>query len=166
MNDTAPLVVVMGVCGCGKSTVGQALADALHVTFRDGDLFHPQANISKMAAGHPLDDDDRRPWLQTISAWLAERGGDGGVVACSALKRSYRDLLRSQAPDVVMVHLAGPKEESARRVAARPGHFMPSALVDSQYATLEPLDDDEAGLTLDFTLPVDELVATARDALA
>lgn len=159
MTDTLPLVVVMGVCGCGKSTLGTELADRLGVEFRDGDEFHPQANIDKMAAGHALDDDDRRPWLETISRWLSDQGAAGGVVACSALKHSYRDILRAHAPGVAMVHLAGPREEAARRVALRPGHFMPSSLVASQYATLQPLMADERGITLDFTLDVEALAA-------
>lgn len=165
MTDTLPLVVVMGVAGCGKTTIGEAVAAHLGVPFRDGDAFHSEQAVAKMAAGHPLDDDDRKPWLERISSWLAERDQDGAVVACSALKRSYRDLLRSQAPDVVMLHLAGPKPEAARRVASRPGHFMPASLVDSQYATLESLQADERGVTLDFCAPVDSLVADALNAL-
>lgn len=153
-----PLIVVMGVCGCGKTTVGNALGDKLGIPFRDGDEFHPQANVEKMAAGHPLNDDDRRPWLATISRWLAEHAETGAVVGCSALKKMYRDQIREAAPDVVFCHLAGPMEVSAERVAARVDHFMPASLVQSQYDTLEPLDTDEAGAELDFTLPVDALV--------
>ncbi len=166
MTDEHPLVVVMGVAGCGKSTLGEALASELVAVFRDGDAFHPPANVAKMHAGQPLDDDDRRPWLANIGAWLAEQSGQGAVVACSALKRDYRDQLRSAAPSTFFVHLAGPRDEAARRVAERPDHFMPASLVDSQYATLEPLDADEAGATLDFTQSVDALVEQALSALA
>lgn len=157
MTQDQPRIVVMGVCGCGKSTVGQALSARTGLEFRDGDAFHPQANVDKMHAGHPLDDDDRRPWLANIGQWLAQQP-HGAVVACSALKRSYRDQLRSEAPGLFFVHLDGPRQEAARRVLARPGHFMPASLVDSQYATLEPLAPTEAGVTLDFTRPVTELV--------
>ena len=152
-------VVVMGVSGSGKSTVGAALAQRLRVPYGDADDFHPQANIDKMTAGEALDDDDRRPWLEAIGRWLAEH--DEGVVTCSALKRRYRDLLRDYRPDVVFVHLHGDREVIARRQASRPGHFMPASLLDSQFATLEPLDDDERGCVVDVGPSVDEIVATA-----
>lgn len=153
-----PLAVVMGVAGSGKSTVGEELARRLGVPFRDADEFHPQANIDKQAAGHALNDQDRLPWLQAIAAWLDEQRDAGAVVTCSALKRSYRDLLRSHDADLPFLHLAGPKEVAAQRVGSRPEHFMPASLVDSQYATLEDLQPDERGLFLDFTRPVDEIV--------
>ncbi len=140
-------VVVMGVAGSGKTTVGRGLADALGVPFVDGDDLHPPANIAKMARGAPLDDDDRRPWLEAVGAWLAER--PAGVVACSALKRSYRDLLRTAAPGAVFLHLSADRDAIVERVADRPGHFMPASLVDSQFADLEPLGGDEAGATID-----------------
>lgn len=172
-----PLVTVMGVSGSGKTTVGAALAQRLRVPFADADDFHPPANVAKMSAGIPLDDDDRLPWLRTIGEWLAAHsaGGTangtatGAVVSCSALKRSYRDVLRESAPGQLFVHLHGSREVVARRVAGRPGHFMPATLVDSQFATLEPLADDEAGLTLDLDRSVDDLVteflaATVTDA--
>ncbi|WP_051486092.1 gluconokinase [Nocardioides sp. J54] len=154
----APLIVVMGVSGSGKSTVGAALAQRLGVPYEDADDLHPQANIDKMTAGVPLDDDDRRPWLEQIGRWLAGHGERGGVVSCSALKRAYRDQLRSHAPRAVFVHLHGTREVIARRQAARPGHFMPASLLDSQFDTLEPLADDEAGTVIDVDQSVDAIV--------
>ena len=161
-----PLVTVMGVSGSGKTTVGAALAQRLGVPFADADDFHPAANVAKMSAGTPLDDLDRLPWLQTISLWLADHAATGAVVSCSALKHWYRTILREAAPTQVFVHLDGSPEVVARRVAGRPGHFMPASLVDSQFATLERLQDDEIGLTLPLDLPVDDLVARAAAALS
>jgi gluconokinase len=166
-NSTAPpLVVVMGVSGSGKTTVGAALAQRLRVPFADADDFHPAANIAKMSAGIPLDDDDRRPWLEAIAAWLLAHDPAGGVASCSALKRSYRDILRTGSTRTFFLHLHGERDVLARRVAARPAHFMPAALIDSQFATLEPLEDDELGAVLDVSLPVDELVDRALALLA
>jgi len=153
-----PVLVVMGVSGSGKSTVGAAMAHELGVPFGDADDFHPPANIAKMAAGVPLDDDDRRPWLETIGRWLAANA-DGGVVSCSALKRAYRDLLRSHAPYVEFLHLDGSPEVIAGRQASRPGHFMPASLLRSQFDTLEPLGPDDAGVVIDVDQTVDEIVA-------
>jgi gluconokinase len=150
------LVVVMGVPGSGKTTVGKALAERWQVPFADADDFHSPANVAKMRSGVPLDDGDRMPWLRSIGEWLAEHRG--AVVTCSALKRIYRDGLREAAPDVVFLHLDGEKEVARRRVADRPGHFMPESLVDSQFADLEPLEADERGIVVDFALPVDEIV--------
>jgi len=145
-------LVVMGVSGSGKSTVAALLARRTGCALADGDDFHPASSIARMAAGHPLDDTLRAPWLAVIASWLAERAAHGecAVVSCSALTRAYRDVLRSAGPDVRMVHLAGPRELVAQRLAARRGHFMPSELLDSQYAALEPLDADEPGLTVDL----------------
>lgn len=153
-----PLLTVMGVSGSGKTTVGAALAQRLRVPYADADDFHPPENVAKMSSGIPLDDVDRLPWLRAIGQWLGAHTAGGGVISCSALKRSYRDVLREAAPDQLFVHLAGTPEVIARRVAGRPGHFMPTSLVESQFATLEPLDDDEHGLVLDVDHPVDELV--------
>lgn len=150
----------MGVSGSGKSTAGAALAQRLRVPFGDADDMHPEANVEKMRAGHPLDDDDRRPWLEGIGEWLAARP-QGAVVACSALKRSYRDLLREHAPAVRFVHLDGSHETIARRQASRPGHFMPASLLGSQFATLEPLGPDEGGVVVDVTRSIDEIVEDA-----
>jgi gluconokinase len=161
-----PLVTVMGVSGSGKTTVGAALAQRLDVPFADADDFHPAANVAKMSAGTPLDDLDRLPWLQTISLWLADHAATGAVVSCSALKHWYRTILREAAPTQVFIHLDGSPEVVARRVAGRPGHFMPASLVESQFATLERLQDDEIGVTLPLDLPVDDLVARLVAALA
>jgi gluconokinase len=158
VKGSAPLVVVMGVSGCGKSTVGSALAHRLGVPFADGDDLHPAANIAKMASGVPLDDDDRYPWLEAIGEWLEEHEAHGGVISCSALRRKYRDQLRRHAPRVGFLHLHGSFEVIAARQAARPGHFMPASLLRSQFATLEPLAPDEDGLVIDVAQPVDVIV--------
>jgi gluconokinase len=154
------LVVVMGVSGSGKSTVGTALAGRMGVPFADADDFHSPASVAKMRGGVALDDVDRRPWLLAIGQWLAQhRDGDGGaVVTCSALKRAYRDTLREAAPDITFLHLDGDVETVRRRVAARTGHFMPESLVQSQFDALEPLEPDERGVVIDFALPVDVIV--------
>ncbi|MFF4156359.1 gluconokinase [Streptomyces sp. NPDC001678] len=149
------VVVVMGVAGTGKTTVGPLVAEALGVPYAEGDDFHPAANIAKMSAGTPLDDDDRAPWLDAIGDWARDRAaegggaGAGGVVSCSALKRAYRDRLRAAAPGLVFLHLTGDRELIAGRMAARKGHFMTTRLLDSQFATLEPLGADEAGIAVD-----------------
>jgi gluconokinase len=153
---TSP-AVVMGVSGSGKSTVGAALAQRLRVPFADADDFHPPANIAKMTAGHPLDDDDRRPWLESIGAWLAEHS-EGGVMSCSALKHVYRDVLREHCPSVEFLHLQGSPEVIGRRQASRPGHFMPASLLASQFETLEPLWADERGITIDVDQDIDSIV--------
>ena len=150
-------IVVMGVSGSGKSTVGAALAQRLRVPFADADDFHPAANIAKMSAGHPLDDDDRYPWLERIGQWLATHP-EGGVMSCSALKRAYRDQLRGHAPQTEFLHLYGTPEVIGRRQASRPGHFMPASLLQSQFDTLEPLDPDEGGLVIDVDQAVDSIV--------
>lgn len=154
---TVPLVCVMGVSAAGKSTVGKALAGALGVSFADADDLHSDANRAKMASGTPLTDDDRWPWLDAVGAQLREARGSGLVMACSALRRAYRDRIRASAPEVVFVHLDGSRELLAARALSRTDHFMPPALLDSQLATLEPLDD-EPGLVVDVALPVDDLV--------
>lgn len=137
--------VVMGVSGCGKSTVGKLIAEALNARYAEGDSFHPPANVEKMRGGQPLDDDDRAPWLAAMAAAIRDWNtkGETVVLACSALKRRYRDVLRSGG-DVRFIHLAGDKALIAARLAARTGHYMPPTLLDSQFATLEPPDDDEA----------------------
>ncbi|MFJ1731520.1 gluconokinase [Streptomyces sp. NPDC088254] len=161
----------MGVSGSGKSTVGRLLAQRLTVPFLEGDDVHPAANRAKMAAGRPLDDEDRKPWLRSLTQWIREAidDGTGGVVACSALKREYRDALRRAGAGVWFLYLALDRATADQRVADRVGHFMPARLVDSQYATLEPLQSDEHGLTVDAaaTAPqaiVDETVRTLRKA--
>jgi gluconokinase len=153
-------IVVMGVSGSGKSTVGAALAQRLRVPFADADDFHPPANIAKMTAGEPLTDDDRYSWLEAIGQWLAERCEGGAVMSCSALKRKYRDQIRRHCADVVSLHLSGSPEVIGRRQASRPGHFMPASLLASQFETLEPLDPDERGITIDVDQDIDAIVET------
>ena len=159
------VVVVMGVAGTGKTTVGPRVADRLGVPYAEGDDFHPEANIAKMSAGTPLTDEDRRPWLDAIGRWAHERAGLGGVVSCSALKRSYRDRLRASAPGVVFVHLTGDRKLIEDRMAHRQGHFMPTALLDSQFATLQPLEADEAGVAVDVSGSPEEIAGRAVTAL-
>lgn len=160
-----PLVVVMGVSGAGKSTVGQAIADALGLPFADADDFHPEANIAKMSRGESLNDDDRWPWLAAIGEHLVAHRGRGCVVTCSALKRIYRDALRQAAPDLRLVFLTGDAALVAARQAARQGHFMPASLVASQFATLEPPAADEAAITLDVGAAPVALATAAINAL-
>ncbi|MFC8247664.1 MULTISPECIES: gluconokinase [Streptomyces] len=164
--STPHVVVVMGVAGTGKTTIGPLLAARLGVPYAEGDDFHPQANIAKMSAGVPLDDDDRWPWLDAIGTWAHERAGLGGVVSCSALKRSYRDRLRAEAPGVVFVHLSGDRALIEDRMAHRQGHFMPTALLDSQFATLQPLQADEAGVAVDVAGSPEEITRRAVEALS
>jgi carbohydrate kinase (thermoresistant glucokinase family) len=144
----ARVLVVMGVSGSGKSTVAAMVAAELGWDFAEGDAMHPRANVDKMHAGTPLTDDDRWPWLDVIAAWIRDHleSGTPGVVTCSALKRSYRDVLR--APGVVFVHVAGDGALIEDRMSQRSGHFMPTSLLASQLATLEPPQDDEAHLTV------------------
>ncbi len=155
------LIVVMGASGVGKSTVGAAIAASLGVGFVDADDLHPAANVAKMQAGIPLTDDDRWPWLALVGAALADAPAEGLVMACSALKRAYRDAIRAAAPSTRFVHLAVPKQALTERVAARPGHFMPASLVDSQLEALEPLEADESGVTVDSEGGVEQTAARA-----
>ncbi|MCC0094208.1 gluconokinase [Streptomyces flavotricini] len=166
VSGTQRVMVVMGVAGTGKTTVGRLLADALGLPYVEGDAFHPAANVAKMSAGIPLDDADRRPWLDAIGAWISARpAGQGAVVASSALKRAYRDRLRGFAPDAVFVHLTGERSLIERRMAARTDHFMPTALLDSQFATLEPLQQDELGVVVDVSGSPEEITERALAAL-
>lgn len=162
------VIVVMGVAGTGKTTVGRLLAEALALPYAEGDAFHPAANVAKMSAGTPLDDADRWPWLDAIGDWIRGRaglGGAGGVVAASALKRSYRDRLRTAAPEAVFVHLTGARALVGQRMAARTGHFMPAVLLDSQFATLEPLQEDELGVVVDVSGSPEDITERALAAL-
>lgn len=156
-------LVVMGAAGCGKSTVGQMLRERLGWSFAEGDDFHPIANIAKMSSGVPLTDEDRWPWLDSIVAWTAreDEAGRNTVVTCSALRRVYRDRLRTAPGRTLFVHLHGSESLLAERLSARPGHFMPPSLLPSQLATLEQLDPDEGGVVLDVTAPVPDLVEQA-----
>ncbi len=162
---TRPVLVVMGVSGSGKSTVAIPLAKRLGWPFEEGDDLHPAANVAKMKAGIPLDDADRAPWLTAVAAWIAARlsADSGGVVTCSALKRSYRDRLREAGKGVTFVYLEGSKAVIGERVAQRQGHFMPPALLDSQFATLEEPTPEEHSIVIDIDQPaerqVDEIVA-------
>jgi carbohydrate kinase (thermoresistant glucokinase family) len=152
--------VVMGVAGSGKSLIGSSLARALGVEFLEGDDFHTAQSIEKMSAGIPLTDDDRAGWLQTLALRLrtADENGSGVVIACSALKRSYRDILRGGAPDTRFILLAGPREVIAERLANRGSHYMPASMLDSQLATLEEPSYDENAWVVDATIPPDEIV--------
>lgn len=162
MPSTAPpMVVVMGVSGSGKSTVGRLLAARLDVDYVDGDALHPPVNIAKMAAGQPLDHADRAPWLAAVAAWIAARAAAGGVVACSALRRHYRDVLRAAHPALWCLHLDAPAALVAARVARRRGHFMPASLVRSQLAALEPLAADEPGAAVDAADPPEAIADAA-----
>ena len=146
-------IVIMGVAGCGKSTVGAALSQATGIPYRDGDDLHPAANVDRMAAGLPLTDADRWPWLDLVAADLARNAPL--IVGCSALKRTYRDRIRAGADGpVLLVHLSGSRAVIQARMAARKDHFMPLVLLDSQFATLEPPGPDETHLTLDIDQPL------------
>ena len=163
-----PLIVVMGVSGSGKTVVGSALARVLGGRFAEGDRFHPPENISRMSAGMPLRDDDRWGWLDAIAVEinLAERHGETLVVACSALKRIYRDRLRLASRHLRFVYLDIGRDIAAARVAARKGHFMPASLIDSQFADLQPPAADEDALKLDATRDPAQLVALAAAAIS
>jgi len=166
-DDRTLTIVTMGVSGTGKTTVGHALATRLNWAYAEGDQFHPEANVAKMRQGVPLDDDDRWPWLQAIADWIGERetAGENAVVACSALKRSYRDLLGSGNPSVWFAHLTAPPEELDRRLRNRPGHYMPASLLPSQLQTLQPLEPDEPGTVIDDAGGVEAVVAHILDVM-
>jgi carbohydrate kinase (thermoresistant glucokinase family) len=149
-------IVVMGVTGCGKTTVGAALAEALGIEFIDSDDLHPESNKKKMSSGTPLTDSDREPWLQEVSKTLQSH--ESIVVACSALKKSYRSTILAGAPTTKFVHLSGSKELIFARLSERSHHFMPIGLLDSQFQTLEPLDPEESGKVFDISKPIDEIV--------
>lgn len=162
-------VVVMGVTGTGKSTIGALVATDLGVGLIEGDAYHPPANIEKMSSGQPLTDEDRRPWLETLAGLLAAERAEGrtAVLACSALRRSYRDVLRGDlpAPDVFFVHLHATFDLLDRRMRTRQ-HFMPPSLLQSQFDTLEPLEPDETGVLVDVALSLEEVMEQVRAALA
>jgi len=162
-RDTSLRIVVMGPSGCGKSTVGSALAEALGARFVDGDDLHPPENVAKMSAGVPLDDDDRVPWLRTVGATL--HGEDRIVVACSALRRVYRDAIRAEAPDAFFAELVVDRALLAERLSARTDHFMPPSLLDSQLQTLEPLAADELGIRVPASLGLDQEIRVIGEAV-
>jgi gluconokinase len=157
-----PLIAVMGVSGVGKSTIATELAKALDVECADGDAFHTAASVATMQAGTALTDDNRQGWLDEIGRWLAAHDVDGGVISCSALKRSYRDRLRAAAPRTVFAHLAADHDTILARMRARE-HFMAPSLLDSQEQILERLQPDEAGWTIDATTPPAEIVRALID---
>lgn len=162
LNATAPLVVVMGVSGSGKSTIGALVADAMNIPFLDGDSLHPLANIHKMAEGTPLTDEDRWPWLGIVGDELAGASAKGMVIACSALKRRYRDVIRDKAPATVFLHLDGSLEVLSARLEGRSGHFMPPSLLASQLASLEPLDTDERAVVIDVAAGITAILVEAE----
>ncbi|WP_188189668.1 gluconokinase [Nonomuraea sp. SYSU D8015] len=154
-------IVVMGVSGAGKTTLARRISELTGLRFAEADEFHPEANVARMRAGIPLDDADRWPWLRDLAAWMAARHAEGvsTVLACSALKRSYRDVLRQGPPDVEFVHLDGAAELIRERMIRRTGHYMSASLLDSQRAILEPLGPEESGMVLEVALSLEELVA-------
>lgn len=154
-------LVVMGVSGCGKTTVATAISKKFGWEFAEGDKLHPAANVAKMSAGHPLTDEDRWPWLDKIVEWIAEQDAQGKstVTTCSALKRAYRDRLRKAPGRILFIHMVGSEELLAERMASRENHYMPPSLLPSQFATLEPLQNDERGFFLESELPLEEQVA-------
>jgi gluconokinase len=160
MPDVPPLFIVMGVAGTGKTTVGALLAGRLGWRYAEADDFHPADNVAKMAAGMPLTDADREPWLAAIGRWIDERGaaGEPGVVTCSGLKRVYRDRLRQGRPQVRVVFLEGSRELITRRLTARHGHFMRVEMLDSQFADLEPPQPGEGVTEVSVEPPPDEIV--------
>jgi len=153
------VLVLMGVSGCGKTTVAAIVAGRLEWPFEEGDALHPQANIEKMAAGRPLTDADRWPWLARVADWIQERldAGENGLITCSALKRSYRDLINRRGSGLIFVFLAGSRETIAARLAARHDHFMRPSLLDSQFADLEEPAADEPAIRVDIGLPAAEI---------
>lgn len=163
----APQVIVMGVSGVGKSTVAAGLAAELGWTYAEGDTLHSAANVAKMAAGRPLTDDDRWPWLQAIGAWLDQQiaAGRPSVVTCSALRRAYRDVLDEGRPDVRFLHLEAGETLVADRMSRRAGHYMPTSLLQSQYDTLEPLGSDEPGVSVSVDGTATEVLRRALAAL-
>jgi len=159
-SQTPCALVVMGVSGSGKSTIADKLAERLNWSYEDGDKFHPASNVAKMSAGQPLTDEDRRPWLQAIADEIDRvcKAGQHAVIACSALKRAYRDILVHGRNDVRIVYLRGTQPLIANRLARRTGHFMPPGLLDSQFRTLEPPDASENPVTVSIDGTVDAIV--------
>jgi carbohydrate kinase (thermoresistant glucokinase family) len=154
-----PRLIIMGVSGCGKSTVGERLGARTRIPFIEGDTLHPPRNVALMAAGTPLTDEDRAGWLDDIASRFGALEADAGlIISCSALKRKYRDRLRAACPDLRFIHLHGDKTLLEQRLQYRTGHYMPPSLLTSQLQTLEPPSSDEPAITLDIALPTDQLV--------
>lgn len=149
------VLVIMGVSGCGKSTVAALLSGRLDWPFEEGDALHPKANVEKMAAGHPLNDEDRAPWLEKVAEWVDERldAGQSGLITCSALKRAYRKVINRRCAGVVFVYLSGTRETIAARLTSRQGHYMPASLLDSQFADLQEPEADEPAIRVDVGPP-------------
>ena len=167
-QQAARVAVIMGVSGSGKTTVGEALARRLGWLFQEGDALHPPENIAKMKAGHPLDDEDRAPWLAAVAAGIDawRRQGERGVVTCSALKRHYRDIIIGNRRDVRLIYLAGSRQLIEGRLAGRRGHFMPAHLLDSQFVALEPPAPEEDAITVSIDASLDAIVAQIAAALS
>jgi gluconokinase len=165
---TTTTVVVMGVSGTGKTTVAEHLVERLGWPFAEGDTFHPEANVAKMRDGIPLDDADRWPWLQSLADWIGQReaAGENAVVTCSALKRSYREVLRTGHPSVWFAHVDTSPDVLRERLLQRTGHYMPPSLLNSQLATLERLEPDEPGLTITGAGRPDDVAEEVLDVLA
>nr|WP_312856521.1 gluconokinase [Phytoactinopolyspora halotolerans] len=159
MLQTPQHIVVMGVSGSGKTTVAKLLARRLAWPYAEGDDFHPEANVQKMAAGKPLEDEDRWPWLRAVADWMSAQARDrrSTVVTCSALRRVYRDVLREADGAVRFAHLSGEFDVIGERIAYRSGHFMPSSLLTSQFETLEELEEDEDGIAVDVDRGPEEI---------
>jgi gluconokinase len=159
--------IVMGVSGCGKTTLGENLSEALGWRFVEGDSYHPKANVEKMSAGIPLEDEDRWPWLEALAEEIRNdaEAGRCSIVGCSALKKAYRDILRTGAADVFFLHMHGDRETFVDRLGHRQGHFFPAKLLESQLAALEPLGPGEAGTVINIALDEEEQLAAALRAL-
>jgi gluconokinase len=167
-SHAAPtILIVMGVSGSGKSTIASALAHMTGWTFAEGDDFHSPANIAKMHAGHPLDDSDRMPWLESIAGWIDARrqAGEPAIVTCSALKRIYRDMLAARRPEVLFVYLKGTMDAISHHLMERQGHFMPASLLPTQFEALEEPTCDERFITIDATHPVASIVSEIQNYL-
>jgi gluconokinase len=165
-KDGPAHLVVMGVSGVGKTTVAKLLAERIGYEFAEGDDFHPPENVEKMSSGIPLDDEDRQPWLRALADWTRRKraAGSSTVVTCSALRRRYRDVLREGAPDTYFVHLVGSQSMLLDRMGKRQ-HFMPPALLQSQFDALEPLEPDEEGVVVEVTDPPERIVDKVVDDL-
>ncbi len=162
-----PILVIMGVSGSGKTTIGKMLAERLNWDFEEGDELHPAANVKKMHAGIALSDKDRKPWLEAIRSWIDMQGQKGrpAIIACSALKRTYRDFLGKDRPQVHFIYLSGSRELIAQRLAKRRGHFMPAKLLDSQFLALEEPGADKSSTRVDIALPPGAIVDEIMDRL-
>jgi gluconokinase len=168
MSATGPdVVIVMGVSGSGKTTVAKGISTVMGWEFAEGDAFHSDANVEKMRRGEALTDEDRWPWLEAIGDWISDKeaAGESAVVTCSALRRAYRDLLRRGRPHVRFLHLTAPADLIRDRMEHRPGHYMPPSLLPSQIATLEPLGDDEPGISVTNEGTAAQVLERALDAL-